>query len=58
MIVLGTWRGWGATLAGMMPIPRPQLTVRRASLATGTDARRDLARLGIVAPKRRKGRAT
>lgn len=56
MIVLGAWPGWSATLASTVPVPRPQLPVRRASLAVGTDARRDLERLRIVAPRRRKGR--
>ena len=57
VIVLGAWPGWAASLASTVPIPRPALTVRKASLAVGADARRDLERLRIVAPRRRKGRA-
>lgn len=56
MILMGAWPGWAATLASTVPIPRPALTVRKASLAVGADARRDLERLRIVAPRRRKGR--
>lgn len=56
MTLLGAWPGWSATLASTVPIPRPQLTVKRASVAVGSDARRDLERLRIVAPRRKKGR--
>jgi hypothetical protein len=55
--LMGAWPGWAATLASTVPIPRPQLTVRKASVAVGSDARRDLERLRIVAPRRKKGRA-
>jgi len=39
---LGAWRGWAAALASTVPIPRLQLTVKRASVAVGSDANIEL----------------